>query len=288
MTVKLDETSGGRRARSGSTTRSASGESMAEGRGDKASQKSETSDSLWQSIRAEVPFLLMLIGGICTFRFFLYDMNYIPSESMQPALEVGDRIIVNKYAYGYSRYVIPFGVLPSIGGKDGRIFGRLPERGDVVTFRHPVKGVTFIKRVIGLPGDDVQYKRGRLYLNGDPVTRRKIDNFEYDQARSNIVQVDLITETLPEGRDIQIFERVGRSGVDETERFTVPEGTLFVMGDNRDNSQDSRVPAAIGGVGFLPTEYLLGRADRVFFSTYRCKKRDGLRCAKRHFFSKIK
>ncbi len=240
----------------------------------------------WDNLRAELPFFLCVLGVVFTFRLLFYGMNYIPSESMQPALEVGDRIVVNKFIYGYSKHTVPFSLAPSFPGKNGRVFGRPPKRGEVVTFKNRLQdNKIFIKRVVGLPGDKVQYKNGRLFLNGENVTREKIANFDYRSYRGGVLNVTEYTQKLDDGTNYNIFEQSDQDFADNTREFIVPEGHLFVMGDNRDNSIDSRYLDR--GVGFMPIEYLLGRAERVLFSTYRCKKTQGLRCAKRGFFSKI-
>jgi len=249
-------------------------------------QSTSRISGFWAGLKDELPFFVLVIGGIVSFRVFLFDMNYIPSESMQPALEVGDRIVVNKFAYGYSRYTVPFGLLPSIGGEDGRLFGSVPDRGDVITFKHPRTGVIFIKRVVGLPGDRIQYAGGRLFVNGEAAPREKITNFDYRAHKGGVVNVDVIREELPDGTDYQIFERFSDATLDNAGPFVVPEGHVFVMGDNRDNSVDSRNLRS--GVGYLPLENIVGRADRVLFSTYRCKRETDLHCAKRHLFGAIR
>ncbi len=255
--------------------------------------KLQTQDGgIWHFIKTEAPFFLGVLAVIFTLRIFIYDMNYIPSESMQPTMEVGDRIVVNKFAYGISRHTFPFSFGPSFSGKNGRLFGNTPKRGDVITFRHPTQNVIYIKRVIGLPGDIVQYRNGQLWLNNKLVTRTKIENFQYKEYTGGIATVSLFKQNLEGGRSFNFYEKINSNqeelefGGDKTDPFTVPEGHLFVMGDNRDNSQDSRFSVE-SGVGYLPIDRVLGRAERVFFSTYKCKKTAGLKCAKRKFFSKL-
>ncbi len=246
-----------------------------------------TGGKLWNSFKTEAPFFLMVLGAVFTFRLFFFGMNYIPSESMQPALEVGDRIVVNKLIYGYSRHSFPFSFAPEFPGENGRLFGRTPKRGEVITFKNPLQNNTvFIKRVIGIPGDRVQYRGGRLLLNGKPAGREKTNNYTYRAHKGYVTQVTVYTEMLNDEASFPIYEVSNNERLDTTEEFLVPDGHLFVMGDNRDNSTDSR--AMKTGVGFLPIENVLGRADRVLFSTYRCKKTTGLHCAKRKFFGAIK
>ncbi|MEL6111871.1 MAG: signal peptidase I [Pseudomonadota bacterium] len=250
-------------------------------------QTDEGNLSLWETIKAEVPFLLMIVAAIFVFRGLIYNMNYIPSESMQPTLEVGDRIIVNKFAYGYSGHSILFSIVPTLPGKYGRLFGSLPKRGDVITFKHPRSGTIYIKRVIGLPGDRVEYRGGRLFINGEEKLRDKIDEVTYRQYKSSIRKATHYREYISDDKAIEIFEFGDSATLDNKGPFIVPEDNVFVLGDNRDNSADSR-DSTVKGVGFLPVERILGRTERVIFSNYRCKKEEGLRCAKRSFFMPVK
>ena len=238
-------------------------------------------------VKAELPFFVMIVAGIFAFRGLVYTMNYIPSESMQPTLEVGDRIVVNKLAYGYSGHSVMFSLTDRLPGKFGRLFGSLPKRGDVITFKHPRSGEVYIKRVIGLPGDIVQYNGGQLYLNGERQVREKISTIEYRQYKGGLKKADHYRELIDSDHSHEIFEYSDNAFLDNAGPFTVPEDNVFVMGDNRDNSIDSRA-MTVEGVGFLPVERILGRAERVLYSTYRCKKVAGLRCAKRKFFMPIK
>lgn len=185
----------------------------------------------------------------------------IPSGSMKPTLLIGDYLFVSKYSYGYSRYSFPLG-LPLF---EGRIWATEPERGDVVVFKLPTDNKTdYIKRIIGLPGDTVQVTNGRLYINGKIVERRQIglasDTDRYGETR----QLMEYEETLPNGVVHSIFEQSDAGPLDNTGVFKVPEGHYFAMGDNRDNSQDSRVTNLVGPV---PFENLVGRAEFLFFST---------------------
>jgi signal peptidase I len=183
----------------------------------------------------------------------------VPSGSMEPTLMIGDEIAATKYAYGYGRHSLPFGIVPI----NGRVFERPAERGDIVVFALPRDpSETYVKRVIGLPGDRVQMIRGSLFINGTEVPRRLIGPL--DLANDHRPAVKYI-ETLPNGRTHEIIT-LGGGPLDDTPVFTVPSGNYFVMGDNRDNSLDSRVAPEEGGVGFVPAENLIGRVDRVLLS----------------------
>jgi signal peptidase I len=187
----------------------------------------------------------------------------IPSASMVPTLLVGDYLFVSKYSYGYSRYSLPFG-LPLI---PGRIFYTQPERGDVAVFKTPEDNKTdYIKRIVGLPGDRIQVKGGVLHINGSPVKREVVNvlpgcglsGYKLDARSTGYI------ETLPNGRSHVIREQDDQHPLDNTREFAVPADHFFAMGDNRDNSQDSRVESA---VGFVPIANLVGRAEFLFFST---------------------
>ena len=191
-------------------------------------------------------------------RTLAYEPFNIPSKSMVPTLLVGDYLFVSKFSYGYSRYSLPFS-LPLI---EGRVWQEEPERGDVIVFKLPKDNETdYIKRVIGLPGDTIQVIGGILHINGTAVQRERImDYVDEDNNRTYLQYI----ETLPNGVRHHILEESDRGGLDNTQAYKVPDGHYFMMGDNRDNSQDSRVLSA---VGFVPAENLIGRADILFFST---------------------
>ena len=219
----------------------------------------------------------LLIAGV--FRTLFFQPFWIPSGSMKDTLLIGDFLFVNKMAYGYSRYSCPFEMCPF----SGRIMGSEPDQGDIVVFRHPVNGNDFIKRLIGMPGDRVQFRDGRLLLNGETVPLEEDGFFSevfekqgplgsYPRCSNAPVgeggdcQKERFRETLPNGVSHSVLN-IGDSFGDNTPEFTVPEGHYSFVGDNRDNSQDSRFAQSVGGVGFVPFENLIGRADRVMFSS---------------------
>ena len=205
---------------------------------------------------------LLWAGAIAlVVRTFAFEPFNIPSGSMIPSLLIGDYLFVSKYAYGYSRHSLPFS-LPLI---PGRVLYSAPERGDVVVYKQPQDpGVDFIKRVMGLPGDRIQMRAGRVYINDVPVARERIEDFGIAHGGRRRM-VPQFLETLPDGRVHRILEVQGDvGGRDNTPVFEVPADHFFMMGDNRDNSQDSRAfPAQFR---FVPRENLVGRAEFLFFS----------------------
>jgi signal peptidase I len=191
-------------------------------------------------------------------RTLLFQPFNIPSGSMEDTLRIGDYLFVSKYAYGYSRFSLPFG--PHLF--DGRIWSAPPKRGDIVVFKLPRDDKTdYIKRVIGLPGDKIQVQHSILYINGQAVPREKIGPVMADG-----VQYTQYWETLPNGVRYKVLDRERDGLLDNTQVYEVPPGEYFMMGDNRDNSTDSRVPPTDGGVGYVPFENLVGRAEIIFFS----------------------
>jgi signal peptidase I len=205
-------------------------------------------------------FLAVLLAMLI--RTFLFEPFNIPSGSMKPTLLVGDYLFVYKPSYGYSKYSFPFGVAPF----EGRIAtrGHEPQRGDISVFRLPTDThIDYIKRVIGLPGDTIQVRKGQLYINRKAVPRESVGLKQVEENGRKITVTEYI-ETLPNGVMHQIWEEGDDRPLDDTEEFKVPAGHYFMMGDNRDNSQDSRVQSL---VGYVPLENLIGKASFLFFST---------------------
>jgi signal peptidase I len=228
-------------------------------------------------------FLLIVFLGAVILRSFIVAPFVIPSGSMLPRMMIGDFLFVIKWPYGYSRFSMPFG----LGGFEGRVFGRTPDRGDVAVFRNPNGGEDdYVKRVIGLPGDTVQMRGGALHLNGKAVSRVRVADYlmplspnspcrtvDPDAARiiqdpdgSRFCAYNRYRETLPGGRSYYVLDQIDGMA-DETPLFRVPARHYFMMGDNRDDSMDSRFPRTAEGVGFLPEDYLIGEALITFFST---------------------
>jgi signal peptidase I len=207
--------------------------------------------------------MVLLLSSPVLIRALLFQPFNIPAGSMVPTLQVGDYLFVSKYAYGYSRYTWPFSSEPF----KGRIFGSEPARGDVVVFLLPKDNATvYIKRVVGLPGDRIQMKQGLLHINGVPVARERLaDVVGADPCGAGAsVATKRWRETLPNGVSHETLDCVDNGFYDNTGVYTVPAGHFFMLGDNRDNSTDSRVLSAIG---YVPLENIIGRAAMIFFST---------------------
>jgi len=218
----------------------------------------KTESGLGETIRVVIHALLIAL----VIRTFLFQPFNIPSGSMKATLLVGDYLFVSKYSYGYSHYSIPLS--PPLFS--GRIFGSEPSRGDIVVFRLPKDDSTdYIKRVIGLPGDRIQMKEGLLYINETPVKRERLSDFigEDPCGSDATARVKRWKETLPNGVSYESLDCVDNGFYDNTNVYTVPAGHFFMMGDNRDNSTDSRVLSA---VGYVPFENIVGRAQMIFFS----------------------
>jgi signal peptidase I len=193
-------------------------------------------------------------------RVFLFQPFNIPSGSMIPTLLVGDYLFVAKYSYGYSRYSFPFG--PNLFS--GRVWSAEPDRGDVVVFKLPRDNETdYIKRVIGLPGDEIQMIHGVLHINGQAVKKEETEDFVLHDPSGRERHLARFLETLPNGVTYPVLDLVKEGIGDNTEVYKVPENHFFMMGDNRDNSTDSRF---LSEVGFVPFENLLGKAKIIFFS----------------------
>jgi signal peptidase I len=202
--------------------------------------------------------------------------NYeIPSESMVPHLEVGDRVAVSKYAYGYSRYSLPFDIGKALPASAHRLFENYPRRGDVVVFIHPMSGEVLIKRAIGLPGDTVEVREGALWLNGvrAPTTEpQTLLRLAHPENRREFAQ--RYEETLPDGYTHAVHNLTDAGRLDDFGPYVVPEGHIFFMGDNRDNSLDSRW----AGMGPVPIENLIGRAEIVYFVRPGCGRDHTVAC----------
>jgi signal peptidase I len=232
--------------------------------------------------RGELKAILLLALGVLALHTFIAKPFYIPSESMMPGLIKGDRLIVTKYPYGWSWVSPTFHVLPEMRG---RLFGRMPERGDVVVLLPPGASADWIKRVIGVPGDTVAMRAGQLYLNGQPVRRERrpdatlpvdqnlpCDSDHFGEHRAAgpdgraLCRLPVYRETLPNGRAYDTIDE-GITPADDFGPVTVPAGRVFLMGDNRDNSADSRVPSFEGGLGGpVPWENIGGRAEFIIYS----------------------
>jgi signal peptidase I len=229
------------------------------------------------------------VGGLVRFLFsvailawalrsFVIATYNIPSGSMLPTLYIGDYLVVSKWPYGYSRYIFPYHV-PPIGG---RVLSHLPKRGDVVVFWVPSERQDLIKRVIGLPGDTIAVRDGIVILNGQPLPRRPLGPVVIPVSSNSPCRAapgaipnehgstciySTYREMLPGGRSYTVLDQVDHGPEDDFAEIRVPAGQVFMMGDNRDDSLDSRFPVAAGGIGMIPMDNLVGRADVIFWST---------------------
>ncbi len=218
-------------------------------------EEKNTQSGFWETTKTVIYAVLIALFVRTVFA----EPFSIPSGSMIPTLLVGDYLFVSKMSYGYSRHSLPLSI-PLI---KGRIFYEEPKRGDVLVFKMPSDNRTdYIKRLIGLPGDKIQVKEGRLFINGNMVERREEGEYVMRDQTGKALRFKKFTETLPEGYSHAIIEASDAAPFDNTEEFTVPEDHFFMMGDNRDNSLDSRSIK----VGFVPKVNLVGRAKFLFFS----------------------
>jgi|SRR5262245_2716058 len=209
-----------------------------------------------------VPLAIAVLLSPILIRTFLFQPFNIPAGSGKPTLLVGDYIFVSKFSYGYNRYSFPFS--PPLALTSGRIFASEPERGDVVVFRSPKDpSIDFVKRLIGLPGDRIQMINGLLHINGTPVKRERIEDYVETEENGRQVRVRQWRETLPNGVSHPTLDLIDNGFYDNTKEYRVPAGHYFMMGDNRDNSSDSRVENSIG---YVPAENLIGRVQIIFWS----------------------
>lgn len=235
-------------------------------------------------IRDLASTIIGALAIVLVLRSFAFATYHIPSESMVPTLEVGDRVAAVKFPFGYSRFSLVGGeYLPRFPGETGRIPAAMPARGDVTVFRHPTSGEDFIKRVVGLPGDRVAIREGRVWLNGVAVPLAESAHWTYRDPSGAIVAVTAYRETLPGAEPHTILLRDRRSPMSDMAEAIVPEGRLFMLGDNRDNSADSR----FSSMGFVPVENLIGRADAILYSFASCAGEAGLRCAPRRMLERV-
>lgn len=246
--------------------------------------------------------LSVFIPAFFLLSMVLFEQRVIPSESMVPALQVGDRVIVNKFAYGYSRFSVPWGVDRILPLGDGRIMGRSPERGDVVVFMHPHYRRVMIKRLIGVPGDRLEMRNEQLYMNGEPVPTEFVRDFRYNpRGGRGTSPTREYRETIGDVSYLA-HQWYPNEALDTTPVFVVPDGHYFFMGDNRDNSKDARdvsghcpdvdgvisragcdprpgVSDEDASVGFVPFDHIIGRAETVLWTTKRCQTNPRLECA---------
>ena len=221
------------------------------------SKYSKSGNAFWETFRTVLYAMIIAV----VVRTFAYEPFNIPSGSMIPTLLVGDYLFVSKFSFGYSRHSFPYG----FGGFDGRVWRTPPERGDVAVFKLPRDNETdYIKRIVGLPGDKIQVLNGLLHINSEIVERTRLDDYVYRDRFGNHRETKQYLEQMSNGRSYRVLDSEPDGSLDNTPIYVVPQGHYFAMGDNRDNSSDSRV---LRQVGFIPEENLVGRAEILFFST---------------------
>lgn len=248
----------------------------------------------WYEVKELAVTIAIFVPIWFTVMLVAYELRSIPSESMVPTLQVGDRVAVSKFAYGYSKHSVPFGVGNFLPLGEGRLFAHQPKRGDVVVFKHPHLNRTMIKRLIGLPGDKIQVINNRIYLNDDLLPQEPQRRVEYREHRDGRLTIaDELKETLPNGKSYLVHDILSK-GNRTSAIFMVPEGHYFFVGDNRDNSADARelsghcppvnnviakagctpllMPGQEPTIGFVPFDNLIGRADTVFFTLNFCSR----------------
>jgi len=208
--------------------------------------------------------LVLILASVLLVRTAVASPYYVPSGSMEPTLQIGDELLSTKYPYGYGRFSPPIDLGPSVSG---RWLEKLPERGDVVVFQPPRHAdETWVKRVVGLPGDHIQMRDGFLRINGQDLPVRRDGSVLMEDKEGDTRLVARFIETLPNGRQHPILKQHTDGPLDNTPELIVPPGHLFMMGDNRDHSWDSRAPEALGGIGFVPVENLIGRSEIILGS----------------------
>ncbi len=259
------------------------------------------SQKIVRELREWAVTLSIFVPAFFVVSMVAYEQRVIPSESMVPALQVGDRVAVSKFAYGYGRFSVPWGLDRILPLGEGRLLARTPERGDVAVFMHPHYRRVMIKRVIGLPGDTVQMRDEQLVLNGEPVETEFVRRLRYLPHSSDLMKETREYREGINGSSWLAHQWTKGNGADDTPVFVIPEGHVLFIGDNRDNSKDGRhesghCPTVNGviarascpprpgvsdedaSIGFVPMDHLIGRAETVIFTTHRCRQPAGLDC----------